>query len=72
MCAENRAEDVGGGERGAPTGAQAVSRDRCFSAEHPLGLFADGPLTRVKRFHWNVGLSAVAGGDHPAVTAAGS
>ena len=36
---------AGGRERGAPVGAQVVSRDERFSTEHPLGLFADGPRT---------------------------
>ena len=30
---------AGGRERGAPPGAEAVSRQHCISAEHPVGLF---------------------------------
>ena len=30
---------AGGCERGAPPGAEAVSRDKRMSAEHPAGLF---------------------------------
>src|SRR5262249_59186399 len=32
---------AGGRERGRPAGRGAVSRDECFSGEHPVGLFAD-------------------------------
>ena len=32
---------AGGRERGRPAGRGAVSRDKCTSGEHPVGLFAD-------------------------------
>jgi hypothetical protein len=43
-CVDVRSQPrAGGDERGAPPGAQAVTRDSCFSAEHQVGLFGVRP-----------------------------